>query len=309
MTTLLITHPVCLKHENPPGHPERVPRLERLLAALDGAEYEGLLREEAPLASRDDLLLVHPDEHIDAVEAAAPEQGWAAVDSDTFICPATPEAAKRAAGAAMHAVDRVMAGEVGNAFCAVRPPGHHAERSRAMGFCFFGSVVVGARHALERHGLERLSIVDFDVHHGNGTQDLVSDDPRIQFVSTHQMPLYPGTGSKSETGCGNIVNIPLDPGTDGAAYREIFERHAVPAIDGFKPQMVIVSAGFDAHRADPLAQVDLEDEDFVWVTDALLDLAESHADGRLVSSLEGGYDLDALASAGALHIRALMERG
>ncbi len=308
MSTLLITHPVCLKHENPPGHPERVARLERLLAALDGPEYKALLREEAPLASREDLLLAHPEVHPYAMDEIEPEQGWVGIDSDTFMCPATPEAAKRAAGAAVCAVDRVMAGEAGNAFCAVRPPGHHAERVKAMGFCFFGNVVVGARHALERHGLERVSIVDFDVHHGNGTQDLVYDDPRIQFVSTHQMPLYPGTGSRSESGCGNVVNIPLDPGTGGAAYREIFEEQALPAVDGFKPQMVIVSAGFDAHRADPLAQIDLEDEDFVWVTEALLDLAESHANDRLVSSLEGGYDLDALASAGALHVKALMER-
>lgn len=309
MSTLMLTHPVCLEHATPPGHPERVSRLETLLAALEDSEFEDLLRQEAPEATNEALLLAHPQEYIDALDAAVPESRWISFDSDTFMSPQSMNAARRAAGAATLAVDRVIAGEASNAFCAVRPPGHHAERAKAMGFCFLNNIVIGALHALERHGVTRVAIVDFDVHHGNGTEDLVSDDPRIMFVSTHQFPLYPGTGPDGVAGRGNVVNVALEPGMDGATYREIFNHRVLPAVDLFEPHMIFVSAGFDAHRDDPLAQINLDDEDFVWVTDLLLDLAEEHSLGRLVSSLEGGYNLEVLARAGSLHIKSLMKRG
>ena len=226
------------------------------------------------------------------------------------MMPATLTAARRAAGAVVRAVDMVMAGEVRNAFCAVRPPGHHAETATAMGFCFFGNVVVGARHALEAHGLERVAIVDWDVHHGNGTQDLVWDDPRILFASTHQMPLYPGTGAADERGAhGQVVNVPLPPGASGGVFRAGMLGRVLPAVDAHAPQMIFISAGFDAHDRDPLANLRLNEADFAWATAQLCALAAKHCDGRIVSTLEGGYDLSALASSAAAHVRVLMERG
>jgi acetoin utilization deacetylase AcuC-like enzyme len=310
MTTALISHPDCLLHVNPPGHPERVERLQAIQAALEAEEFAYLVRVDAPLAEDAHLLRAHPASHLAALAARAPNASFAALDADTFLCPGSLAAARRAAGALVAAVDMVMAGEVRNAFCAVRPPGHHAETATAMGFCLFGNAVVGARHALEAHGLERVAIVDFDVHHGNGTQDLIWNDGRVLFASTQQMPLYPGTGRAEERGAhGQIVNVPLPPGSGGPAFRAGFLGRVLPALEAFAPELVVISAGFDAHARDPLANLNLTEADFAWATDRLCDAAERSAGGRVVSTLEGGYDLSALAASVAAHVRVLMERG
>ncbi len=306
MTTALITHSACYDHVTPQGHPEQVARLDAVLGALEGMDLQ---RVNAPLVADDDLLRVHPQAHIDAVRAAAPSEGRRSLDADTHMSVGTLTAAYRAAGGVVRAVDMVMGGEVANAFAAVRPPGHHAERQTAMGFCFFGNVVVGAKHALDHHGLERVAIVDFDVHHGNGTQDLVEDDPRILFCSTHQSPLYPGTGAAHEVGVDNVLNVPLPEGTGSKAFRDVMERVVLPRVDEFAPQLLIISAGFDAHMADPLAGMNLTTADFAWVTEKLCDLADRHCNGRVVSSLEGGYDLEALGASAAAHVKVLEERG
>lgn len=309
MATLLLTHPDCLNHLTPPGHPEQVARLEHVLAALAAPEFEALIRAEAPLATDEMIRRAHPQSHIDRIRAAAPETGWRSLDPDTHMSPGSLAAALRAAGAVVEAVDRVMAGDAGNAFCAVRPPGHHAETETPMGFCLFGNVVIGARHALDAHGLARIAIMDFDVHHGNGTQDLVWNDARIFFASTHQSPLYPGTGAPQDRGAhGNVLNVTLPPLAGGAEFRRAMETRVLPAIDAFAPQMLFVSAGFDAHAADPLANLRLTEADFAWATERLCDLADTHAGGRVVSTLEGGYDLDALAASVAAHVTVLMER-
>lgn len=306
MTTALISHDDCLDHVTPPGHPEQVARLDAVLGAVAGMD---LLRVKAPLAAEDDLLRAHPKTHIDAVRAAAPTEGWRSLDADTHMSTGTLTAAYRAAGGVVRAVDMVMGGEAQNAFAAVRPPGHHAERETAMGFCFFGNVVIGAKHALEHHGLTRVAIVDFDVHHGNGTQDLVEDDPRILFCSTHQSPLYPGTGAAHEVGVDNVLNVPLPDGTGSKPFRDVMERLVLPRVDAFSPQLLIISAGFDAHASDPLAGMNLTTPDFGWVTEKLCDLADKHCAGRVVSSLEGGYDLPALGASAAAHVNVLKERG
>mgnify|MGYP001563827712 CR=1 FL=1 len=306
MTTALITHPACLNHVTPTGHPEQVARLEYVLHALEGFD---LLREEAPLVSDGNLLKVHPQSHISAIRNAAPKDGWISLDADTHMSPGSLEAAMRAAGGNVRAVDMVMNGDVQNAFVAMRPPGHHAERTNPMGFCFFGNVALAAKHALDNHGLKRVAIVDFDVHHGNGTQDLVEDDARIFFASTHQSPLYPGTGAAHETGVNNnVMNVPLPGGTGSIGFRRAMEQQILPAVAAFDPELIIVSAGFDAHRADPLAGLDFTTEDFAWVTQKICELADTHCQGRLVSSLEGGYDLDALAESAAAHVKILMEQ-
>jgi acetoin utilization deacetylase AcuC-like enzyme len=310
MTTALITHSDCLHHVNPPGHPERVERLQLILAALEAEEFAYLVRVEAPLAEDAQLLRVHPASHLEALAARLPERGFAPLDADTFLCPGSLAAARRAAGALVQAVDMVMAGEVQNAFCAVRPPGHHAETATPMGFCLFGNAVVGARHALEAHGLQRVAIVDFDVHHGNGTQDLVWNDARILFASTHQMPLYPGTGAAEDHGAhGQVVNAPLPPGASGAVFRAAMLARVLPAVEAHAPEMIFVSAGFDAHARDPLANLNFTEADFAWATARLCDLADRICGGRIVSTLEGGYDLTALAASAAAHVRVLMERG
>jgi len=306
MTTALIFHDDCHGHVTPPGHPEQVARLDAVLAALEGME---LLRVKAPLAAQDDLLRAHPQAHLDVLYDAAPETGWRALDADTHMSPGTLAAAYRAAGAVVRAVDLVMAGEAANAFAAVRPPGHHAERETPMGFCFFGNVAVGAKHALYHHGLARVAIVDFDVHHGNGTQDLVEDDPRILFCSTHQSPLYPGTGAAHDIGVGNVLNVPLRGGTGSKAFRDVMERVVLPRVDAVAPELILISAGCDAHRDDPLAGLELTEDDFAWVTARLCDLADRHCHGRVVSALEGGYDLPALGASAAAHVRILEERG
>lgn len=304
MTTALLTHPDCLNHLTPEGHPERVARLEALLPRLEG---KVLLRVRAPLAADDDLLLAHPQDHLDAIKAAEPERGIRQLDPDTWMSPGSLQAALRAAGGAVRAVDMVLSGEADNAFVACRPPGHHAETRAPMGFCLFGTVAIAAKHALERHGLERVAIVDFDVHHGNGTQDLVQSDGRILFVSTHQMPLYPGTGAPSETGpAGTVLNIALDEGTTGEVYRRILTDTILPRLRAFRPELLILSAGFDAHANDPLAGISLETADFAFVTEELCRLAAEVCEGRVVSCLEGGYDLDALAESGEAHVDALI---
>lgn len=310
MTTRYYTHDAFFTHDTGSGHPERVARVRAVRNALDLPEYEALERREPPRAARDRLELVHPPGHVEAVLGAVPDEGFHHLDPDTVVSCGSGEAALRAAGALVDAVDAVVSGAAGNAFCAVRPPGHHAEPDRAMGFCLFNSVAIGAEHAREAHGLARVAVVDFDVHHGNGTQAMFWDREGLFYASTHQYPFYPGTGAADETGRhGNIVNAPLPPGTSSAGFREAFEHAVIPALDGFRPELVLVSAGFDAHERDPLAQIALVEEDFSWATDQLLAVADSHAGGRVVSVLEGGYDLDALAGSAAAHVARLMAAG
>ncbi len=310
MTTALFSHDDCLEHVTPPGHPEQVARYAAVMRALKAAEFGALDRREAPFGSREDVLLCHPEAYLDRILSAVPEEGWASLDADTHLSPGSMPAIWRGVGAVVAAVDAVMAGEVTNAFCAMRPPGHHAESATAMGFCFFGNVAIGARHAMERHGLSRVAVVDFDVHHGNGTQDLLWDEVRALFISTHQMPLYPGTGAPHETGAhDNVINVPLAPMTGGREMRRAYETEILPALDDYDPELVLISAGFDAHAADPLANLNWSTEDFAWVTRAICEVAEARAGGRVVSTLEGGYDLEALGQSVAAHVRVLMERG
>jgi acetoin utilization deacetylase AcuC-like enzyme len=305
----LITHPACLEHDPGPWHPECPDRLRAVLRVLEAEEFLPLMREEAPLATIEQLCRVHPAEYVQAILDIAPEPGDSvAIDADTVMSHGSREAALRAAGAAVHAVDAVMDGWARRAFAAVRPPGHHAERARAMGFCLFGNAAVAARHARVRWGLARVAVVDFDVHHGNGTQDVFFDDPTLFYASSHQFPCYPGTGRSVERGVAqNVVNAPLPPGATGAAFRAAWSDTILPALDRFAPELLIVSAGFDAHKADPLAQLRLETADFGWITERLLEIAVRHCRGRLVSVLEGGYDLDALAASVALHVRTLLQ--
>ncbi|SDE67708.1 histone deacetylase family protein [Limimaricola pyoseonensis] len=307
MTTALICHPEFLGHIPPPGHPERVARYDAVLGALHDMD---LLQVRAPLAAEEDILRVHPRSYVDDLKRFAPEGGWRAIDSDTYLSAGSLAAAWRAVGAATRGVDMVLAGEAANAFALTRPPGHHAEAETAMGFCLFGTVAAAAKYALEHHGLERVAILDFDVHHGNGTQALVEDDPRILFCSSHEWPLWPGTGAATDTGPhGTVVNMTLPTGTDGAGLIAAWERDAFPRIAAHKPQLILVSAGFDAHRDDPLAGLRLETEDFATLTGRICDLADHLCSGRVVSALEGGYDLDALAAGAAAHVRTLEERG
>jgi len=306
MTTLLVSHAACLNHLVPDGHPERPDRLRAVLKALSGDGFADLVREEAPRAASAQLSLVHPVAHIDAILTSVPETGLHRLDPDTCLSPGSGVAALRAAGAVVHAVDRVMTGKADNAFCAVRPPGHHAEPERAMGFCLFNNVAIGARHGRAAHGATRVAIVDFDVHHGNGTAALTLDDPDLFYGSTHQAPFYPGTGAPDETGIGNMVNIPLPQGAASELFRAAMDDQLLPALEQFAPDLIMISAGFDAHHADPLGGLNLQDEDFTWITERLCTLAARLCNGRIVSSLEGGYDLDALGSAARAHVGALM---
>ncbi len=307
MTVALITHPACLAHDTGPFHPECADRLRVILAALEAEEFQLLLREQAPLATEAQLALVHPPAHIRLILGTVPEDGKSVdLDADTIMSHGSAEAALRSAGGAIMAVDAVMEGWASSAFSATRPPGHHCERAAPMGFCLFASAAIAARHAQARWGLGRVAVVDFDVHHGNGTQDIFAADASLFYGSSHQFPCYPGTGAASETGVGNIVNVPLAPGSGTAAFRAAWSDVILPALDAFVPELIIVSAGFDAHKADPLAQLRLETEDFRWLTEALMDRARTHCGGRLVSVLEGGYDLKALAECAAAHVRTLM---
>jgi acetoin utilization deacetylase AcuC-like enzyme len=280
--------------------------LRAVLAALDDPEFARLERCEAPEAAREDLLRVHSRRHVEDLLGAVPNAGHVAIDADTVLSPASGEAALRAAGAVTAAVDAVVEKKADNAFCAVRPPGHHAEPQRAMGFCLFNNAAIGALRAREVHGLARVAVVDFDVHHGNGTQEAFEADGGLFYASTHQYPLYPGTGAASETGVGNIVNVPLRPMAGSSQFRLGVTQRILPALDAFRPELVIVSAGFDAHRSDPLAQLMLDEADYTWVTEKLLEVAYRHAAGRLVATLEGGYDLSALAASAAAHVRVLI---
>jgi acetoin utilization deacetylase AcuC-like enzyme len=306
MTTLLLTHEACLAHDPGPHHPESPARLEAVLAALAEPGFAQLVRREAPKASLEQIALIHPGDFAARLLAAVPRQGYAAIDADTVLSPGSGEAALRAAGACIAAVDAVMKGEAQNAFCAVRPPGHHAEPRHAMGFCLFNNVAIAAMHARRAHKIERVAVIDFDVHHGNGTQAAFEQDGGLLYASTHQMPLYPGTGAASERGVGNIVNAPLRPMSGSEEFRKAFSTIILPALDAFRPEFVIISAGFDAHRDDPLAQLMLVEADYAWCTERLVAIAKKHAQGRIVSSLEGGYDLDALAESAAAHVAALM---
>ncbi|MGB3382540.1 MAG: histone deacetylase family protein [Rhodanobacter sp.] len=303
----LYTHSACLRHDPGPGHVERPARLHAVLQALDHDRYAALDRVEAPPATREQLLRVHDAGHIGEVLLGAPAGEMLALDQDTVMGPGSTEAALHAAGAVVAAVDAVLGGSAQRAFCAVRPPGHHATRERAMGFCLFDNVAVGAAHALATHGLKRVAIADFDVHHGNGTQDIFEREPRVLFASSHQSPLYPDSGHEDERGCGNIVNGVLSPGAGSHEFRELWDAVLLPRLHAFRPQLLLISAGFDAHANDPLADIRLSEEDYAWLTERLVALARRHAEGRIVSTLEGGYDLAALAASAAAHVQALME--
>ena len=310
MTTAFFTHPDAIAHQTTAGHPEQAARMDAIYSAISGPEFSGLMRLDAPLGDETQLLLCHPEHYVTRIRKAIPAAGMYQLDADTHVSPRSLDAALRGVGGSCHAVDLVMNGTAQNAFVAMRPPGHHAERATPMGFCLFGTIAIAARHAMEQHGLQRVAVVDFDVHHGNGTQDLLWDEQRALFVSSHQMPLWPGTGKADERGAfGNVMNIPLPPGTEGTSFRRVYEDTVLPQLERFAPELVLVSAGFDAHRDDPLAQLNLTEDDFAWVTGALCDIASRHSSGRLVSVLEGGYDLDALGRSVAAHLRVLMEKG
>jgi len=307
MTVLLYTHRACLHHDPGPQHPECPDRLRAVLRALETEEFSDLLRDEAPQATVEQLTRVHPPQYVEAILGIRPEgDDSVALDADTVMNWASAEAALRAAGAAVAGVDAVCRGEARRVFCATRPPGHHAEPARPMGFCFFANAAVAARHAQAVHGLARVAVVDFDVHHGNGTQACVEQDPTLFFASSHQSPCYPGTGAPEERGVGNVFNATLPPGADGAAFRAVWRDVLLPALEAFGPELIVISAGFDAHARDPLAQLRVREADFAWLTTEICQLADRQCGGRVVSLLEGGYDLDALASSAAAHVRALM---
>ena len=304
MTTAIYTHPDCALHEMGAGHPESPMRLKSILAALEASGLsDRLSMREAPEARREHLERVHDAQHVDLIFEAAPQRGYAYLDPDTSMNPKSLSAALRAAGAVVSATDAVMAREATNAFCAVRPPGHHATPTKPMGFCLFNNVAIGAMHAIEEHGLERVAVLDFDVHHGNGTEDAFHEDPRVMLCSTFQHPYYPYCGADSSNE--HIINVPLPAMTDGRGFREAVERFWIPALEDFSPQMVFVSAGFDAHRDDPLAYLKLGDEDYRWVTEKLVDVADRHSQGRVVSTLEGGYNTQALGRCVVEHVRVL----
>ena len=310
MTTLLVTHPCFVLHDTGEGHPERPDRMRAIDKVMAHPAFQGLSRIDAPLRQDVEatIALAHPAQYVAALKAARPSDGEDAVrlDPDTVLSSGTWEPALRAVGAGMLAVDQVMSGRVKNAFCQVRPCGHHAETAKAMGFCLFNNVAIAARYAKAKHGAERVAIIDWDVHHGNGTQDIFWADKSVFFASTHQMPLYPGTGALGETGEGNIWNAPLRPNDGGEQFRAAMEQRILPALRNFSPDLILISAGFDAHQADPLANLRFVEDDFAWGTEQLMEVAERHANGRVVSVLEGGYDLTALARSVAVHVNRLM---
>jgi acetoin utilization deacetylase AcuC-like enzyme len=307
MSTLLISHPACLNHLTPAGHPERPDRLRAIEEALADERFQMLAREQAPMAPAEVVALVHPTDYIEAIRNAAPSEGMVRLDADTSMSPGSFEAALRGAGGAMLAVDEVMNQKAANAFVAVRPPGHHAEAARPMGFCLFNNAAIAARYAQDRYDAERAAIVDFDVHHGNGSQDIFWADKSVLYCSTHEMPLYPGTGAVGERGEHNtIVNAPLRAGNGGDEFREAFEVAILPRLREFRPDLLVISAGFDAHTRDPLANLNLVEADYTWVTKKLMEVANDSAQGRIVSVLEGGYDLQGLSRSVAAHVTALM---
>ena len=303
--TALVTHEECLQHLTPLGHPEQVARLEYILEALKDVN---LLRVSAPMAADDDILRIHPREHINYLQDSVPETGFKSLDGDTHISSGSLTAAYRAAGGVLRAVDLVLSGEAKNAFAAVRPPGHHAETLSAMGFCLFGNIALGVKHALDFHGLKKVAVIDFDVHHGNGTQEILWDESRCLTFTSQQIPLWPGTGTEEEQGnYNNIINIPLPPRSTGALMRQKYEALVFPVLQNFEPELILISAGFDAHEADPLAELNWSTEDFSWLTERLCKIAQECCEGRLVSTLEGGYDLEALADSVKVHVKKLCE--
>lgn len=305
MKTALLTHADCLTHVTPEGHPERVARLEHVLHRLEPLDVN---RVTAPMAADDDILRIHPASYLEDLRRALPAEGQRALDADTWLSPGSLNAAFRGAGAAVRAVDMVLGGEAPNAFCAIRPPGHHAETETAMGFCLFGNAALAAKHALDHHGLSRVAVVDFDVHHGNGTQDLLWEEKRALLITSQQIPLFPGTGRADETGAyDTILNIPLSPGSGGAQMRKEYQDKAFPRLRAFEPELIIISAGFDAHADDPLANLEWRTEDFAWLTAELCKLADELCGGRVVSTLEGGYDLNALSDSVLAHVQELMK--
>ncbi|MGB7542059.1 MAG: histone deacetylase family protein [Burkholderiales bacterium] len=304
MATAFITHADCMRHDMGAYHPESPSRLAAIEDQLIASGIAGLLdRHEAPAARMSELARVHPLEYIEAIRAASPAAGTVHLDPDTAMCPHTWDAALHAAGAAVHATDLVIGGRARNAFCAVRPPGHHATRTRAMGFCIFNNVAVAAKHALEHHGIERVAIVDFDVHHGNGTEEIFSDDERVLMVGTFQHPFYPYSGT--EDPAPNMANVPLPAGSGGKALRAAVEEVWMPALEPFRPQMIFISAGFDAHVEDDMAGLRFTEADYAWVTERVKEVADSCADGRIVSVLEGGYALSALGRSVVAHLKVL----
>ncbi|MGQ3672912.1 histone deacetylase family protein [Xanthobacter sp. TB0136] len=307
MSTLLVTHPAGLKHLTPDGHPERADRLRVLDRILEQEKFSLLARDLAPLGERRDIIRVHPEDFVDALGAAVPAEGIVRIDDDTVMSPGSWEAALRAVGGACFAVDEVMERKVANAFVAMRPPGHHCEIRKPMGFCLLNQAAIAARHAQAKYGADRVAIIDFDVHHGNGTQAIFWNDPSVMYCSTHEMPLFPGTGELGETGeADTIVNAPLRAGDDGSVFREAMITRILPRLEAFSPDLVIISAGFDAHKDDPMGDIRLVESDFTWVTQRLMALADKTCDGRVVSLLEGGYDLNSLATSAAAHVTALM---
>lgn len=306
MTTALYTHDLFVEHLTPAGHPERPERMRAIAEALSADEFETLDRREAPLGDVSTFQYAHPQEFIDMLEAAVPSEGINRLDGETSMSPNSWECVTRAIGAANASVDAVFNGEADNCFVAARPPGHHAEKTTAMGFCLINNVAVAARYAQKNHGAERVAIIDWDVHHGNGTQDIFWDDKSVLYASTHQMPLFPGTGAKTEEGVGNIFNAPLTSNTGGEFFREAMKERIFPAIDEFKPDLILISAGFDAHHRDPLAQINLVEDDFDWATGRIMELSQRYCGGRLVSLLEGGYDLVGLSQSTAAHVKRLM---
>ncbi len=306
MTTQFYSHDIYLEHLTPPGHPERPDRLRAVAEALDDDAFDGLERVTPQPADPAVFALAHPQSYLDRVRSSIPETGLASIDADTSASPKSWEAVQYAVGAALEAVDAVFEDGADNAFVAARPPGHHAEKTTAMGFCLVNNIAIAARYAQEKYGAERVAIVDWDVHHGNGTQDIFYEDASVLFASTHQMPLYPGTGAERETGVGNVYNAPLRPGDGGEAFRAAFNDRVLPAVHDFCPDLILISAGFDAHHLDPLANIELVADDFDWATGKLMELADSHADDRVVSLLEGGYDLTGLAQSVSAHVNRLM---
>lgn len=306
MSTWYYSHPSFFRHDTGYGHPESIQRLQAIEKALERPEFSALVRKDAPAGTHEQLRFVHSESEISRVLEAIPRAGEVHLDPDTVVSPASGEAALHAVGAVCAAVDAVVAEQAANAFCGVRPPGHHAEPDRPMGFCLFNNIAIAARHAQKRHNIERIAIVDFDVHHGNGTQAAFQLDPTVLYASTHQYPWYPGTGAAEDTGVGNIVNVPLRAGTGSEGFRSSVIAKILPAIEHFKPGLILVSAGFDAHRDDPLASLELEEADYAWITEELLRLARRHGGGRVVSALEGGYNLRALGDSVAAHVGAMM---
>ncbi len=306
MKTLYYSHPDFLTHDTGAGHPECADRLVSIAKALDTPQFADLIRVSPPLGTEQQISLIHSLTYIETIRGAIPKQGKHFLDHDTVLSSGSEKAAFRAVGAVCDAVDRILAGQADNAFCAIRPPGHHAEPDLAMGFCLFNNVAIAAEYARRHHHVERIAIIDFDVHHGNGTQAAFYNQPDVLYASSHQMPHYPGTGYPTESGAGNIINVPLAAGDTGVEFRQKYNGIILPALRQFKPDLVFISAGFDAHRDDPLASTSLEEDDFRWITHELMDIAGCYCGGKIISALEGGYNLDALAASVAVHVKTLM---